>query len=338
MTDGGNLDGPLVSEGWVTSQRAVNAFTEFCLAHKWVFTETPEQTDFGKDGYLDFSQEGLLTGQCIAVQIKGGESFRRRNGYTIPADRRRRTFWRESTVPVFGIVWDPQDGALYWTELTRILQEEGVDAPLRVPTANRLRDEDIEHFLASMWRATTGTGLAPAFGSDDTELQEAAVYDCYGLGRWDPRYLILLRRAMFGFQPDALDFAIHVLNWSSLNTDILKDPSWMSLANRQAVRAHFVWTIDEAIQLLDRVQDDDWFERGCFSLCIYWLLVGPTPAGTDFVDLVEAATLRASADGRDHAAKWGLSCGSTGLKRTVPTYSGASSNNSPASGPRTSPP
>ena len=49
----------------------------FCLDQGWVFTETPEQTDFGKDGYLDFSKGGRLTGQCIALQIKGGLSFRR---------------------------------------------------------------------------------------------------------------------------------------------------------------------------------------------------------------------------------------------------------------------
>ena len=98
----------------MTSQEAVNAFEAFCLDQGWVFTETPEQTDFGKDGYLDFSKEGRLTGQCIALQIKGGVSFHRRGSYVIPADRRRRTFWSESSVPVFGIVWDPADGGLYW--------------------------------------------------------------------------------------------------------------------------------------------------------------------------------------------------------------------------------
>ena len=69
--------GPVVPGTWVTSQKAVNAFEAFCLDQGWVFTETPEQTDFGKDGYLDFSKDGRLTGQCIALQIKGGVSFRR---------------------------------------------------------------------------------------------------------------------------------------------------------------------------------------------------------------------------------------------------------------------
>ena len=52
--------GPIVSDTWVTSQKAVNTFQAFCLDQGWVFTETPEQTDFGKDGYLDFSKDGRL--------------------------------------------------------------------------------------------------------------------------------------------------------------------------------------------------------------------------------------------------------------------------------------
>ena len=97
MATSDDQSGPIVSETWVTSQKAVNAFRAFSLDQGWVFTETPEQTDFGKDGYLDFTRNGRLTGQCIALQIKGGVSFHRRDSFVIPADRRRRTFWMESS-------------------------------------------------------------------------------------------------------------------------------------------------------------------------------------------------------------------------------------------------
>ena len=89
-----------MAESWVTSRRAVSAFNAFCLEQGWVFTETPEQTDFGKDGYLDFAYQGHLTGQCIAVQIKGGRSYRSGDGFCISADRRHRTLWMNSSVPV----------------------------------------------------------------------------------------------------------------------------------------------------------------------------------------------------------------------------------------------
>ncbi len=256
--------GPVVSDTWVTSQKAVNAFEAFRLDQGWVFTETPEQTDFGKDGYLDFSKEGRLTGQCIALQIKGGVSFRRRGGYVIPADRRRRTFWSESSVPVFGIAWDPADGGLYWTDLTGTLRNEGIDATLQIPATNRVDTGDLEDFLDAMWRATSGPAIALAFGSDDADLQDAAAYDCFGLGRADPTYLVLLRRVMFGLQPSALDQAIKVLNYCSHNGDNAYRARWMSEANRSTVRKHFIWSVDEAVELLDRTSDEEGFERGSF--------------------------------------------------------------------------
>lgn len=298
--------GPIVSKTWVTSQKAVNAFRAFCLNQGWVFTETPEQTDFGKDGYLDFSRNGRLTGQCIALQIKGGVSFRRGNSFIIPADRRRRTFWMESSVPVFGIVWNPVDDGLYWTNLTSTLRSEGIDATLQIVATNRIDTDALDDFLDAMWRSTTGPIIALAFGSDDAELQDAAAYDCFGLGRADPRYLTLLRRVMFGLQLTALDWAIKVLNYCSLNGDNLYRQNWMSEDNRAAVRKHFIWTIDEAVELLDRTSDEEGFERGTFSSCIYWLIVGPDFSGPGYINLVEAATLRAAATGREHAAKWGL--------------------------------
>ncbi|HUY50884.1 MAG TPA: DUF4365 domain-containing protein [Streptosporangiaceae bacterium] len=267
--------GPIVSETWVTSQKAVNAFREFCLDQAWVFTETPEQTDFGKDGYLDFSRNGRLTGQCIAVQIKGGVSFHRRDSFVIPADGRRRNFWMKSSVPVFGIVWDPIGGGLYWTNLTGALRNQGINSTLQIPARNRIDTEGLEGFLDAMWRSTTGLTIALAFGSDDAELQDVAAYDCFGLGRADPRYLILLRRVMFGLHSTALDRAIKVLNYCTHNGDNAYPQNWMSEDSRATVRKHFVWTVDEAVELLDRTPDEEGFDRGAFSSCIYWLLVGP---------------------------------------------------------------
>jgi len=299
--------GPIVSDTWVTSQKAVNTFQAFCLDQGWVFTETPEQTDFGKDGYLDFSKDGRLTGQCIALQVKGGVSFHRRDSYVIPADRRRRTFWRESSIPVFGIVWDPVGGGLYWTDLTGTLRNKGLDATLQIPATNRIDTGDLADFLDAMWRSTTGPSVAHAFGSDDADLQEAAAYDCFGLGRADPTYLVLLRRVMFGLHPTALDQAIQALNYCSHNGDNAYRSNWMSEDNRTAVRNHFLWTIDEAVELLDRTPDEEGFERATFSSCIYWLIVGPhLDNPSHYVKLAEAATLRAAATGRERAAKWGL--------------------------------
>ena len=86
---------------------------------------------------------------------------------------------------------------------------------------------------------------------------------------------MVLRRVMFGLQPSALNQAIKVLNYCSHNGDNSYRARWMSEANRTAVRKHFIWSVDEAVKLLDRTSDEEGFERGSFSSCIYWLIVGP---------------------------------------------------------------
>lgn len=111
---------------------------------------------------------------------------------------------------------------------------------------------------------------------------------------------------MFGLQPTALDSAIKVLNYCSHNGDNFYRSKWMSEDNRTAASKHFIWTIDEAVELLDRTPDEEGFERGTFSSCIYWLIVGPHLKGSHYVELAEAAALRAAAAGREHAAKWAL--------------------------------
>ena len=136
---------------------------------------------------------------------------------------------------------------------------------LRIPATNRLDRRDLDDFLEAAWRATTGTPIAAALGSDADDVQDAAVYDCWGLGRGDPRYLVLLRRAMFGLRLDALDRAIHILNSCSLNMDNLARPEMDEHERPNTVRAHFSWSVNEAVAMLDRVQDEDGFERGSFS-------------------------------------------------------------------------
>ncbi|MBI2709797.1 MAG: DUF4365 domain-containing protein [Actinobacteria bacterium] len=104
-----------VTDSWVAGREAVLAFERFCLDHRWVFHEVPGHADFGKDGYVDLVEaSGAVTGGCFSVQIKGGRSRRRAGGYRIDASENNRRQWAASTLPVIGIVWDPDHSSLHW--------------------------------------------------------------------------------------------------------------------------------------------------------------------------------------------------------------------------------
>lgn len=269
----GRAGGPTVSEQWKTGTLAVNAFARMCTEQGWVFTEVPQQADFGKDGYVDIVIDGEPIGLCIAVQVKGGPSFRTRGGYRIPTTERLREFWKFSTTPVFGIVWDADAAACFWTNITEQLWTDPHLRAVTLKASNRL-PETSDEFMDAAFHASVGSEVAAALGGDDEDRQINAIWDIRALGRHDHRHLVLLRRVMFGLRPRALDFSIVTLNDFSLNFDVLKTLASVELGTK--VRPAYLWSVDEAVELLERVRDegDGYFGRGSFGGAVYWLLVG----------------------------------------------------------------
>lgn len=93
--------------------RAVQALLENA---NHIYQPVLGSNDVGKDAYVDIVVDGDVSGDVIALQIKGGESFRRARGYAIPCTAADRELWRSSSIPVFGVVHDA--GKLHWTNLT----------------------------------------------------------------------------------------------------------------------------------------------------------------------------------------------------------------------------
>ena len=182
-----------VSNSWVTGKQAVNFFSTWCAARSWVFQPVDASNDFGKDGYVDITDDGRLTGELFSVQVKGGESWTAAGGCSIPVGKHR-DVWMYSMVPVIGVVHDPKDGRLRWANLTAALREDRELASVHVPAGALLdEDEQLQVLLESV-RATTRPGLPLALGSDSDDEQEAAVWDCFAIARRDADALVALRR------------------------------------------------------------------------------------------------------------------------------------------------
>ena len=127
---------------------AVNATRAFFEANEFVFQEVDTDNDYGKDAYVDVTDGGTVTGFMVALQIKGGESYRRTGGYRIPLDKHE-AIWREATPPVGGIVHDPVDGLLRWCNISEYLEQHPNDAGSYIPVPH---DHDFDH--AAMRRFT----------------------------------------------------------------------------------------------------------------------------------------------------------------------------------------
>ena len=119
----------------VTSDDGVNAARTFFMHNRCKFQEVDLRNDIGKDVYLDVATNGVVSYLCVALQIKSGRSYRTSKGeYFIPVGKHAES-WRLHTIPVFGIVYDPDDALMRWADLTGYLRAHPRQKSGRIPVS-----------------------------------------------------------------------------------------------------------------------------------------------------------------------------------------------------------
>ncbi|WP_080940962.1 DUF4365 domain-containing protein [Stutzerimonas stutzeri] len=102
-----------------TGEKGVNAVSSLVNDNfGWIFRRNSNEYDFGIDGYIDIVlEDGTVTGQCFAVQIKTGQSFfRQKNKYsfTFYGKEKHLNYYLNLAMPVLIIVHDDINEATYW--------------------------------------------------------------------------------------------------------------------------------------------------------------------------------------------------------------------------------
>ena len=294
-----------ITDSWVAGREAVLAFERFCLDQRWVFHEVPGHADFGKDGYVDLAEaSGAITGGCFSVQIKGGRSRRRAGGYRIDGSDNNRRQWAASTLPVIGIVWDPERSRLHWMDLSETLSSKGLGADLLVPEAQHLDGEhEIRRFKKYLSSVAHRQASTLDLVSADDDLQLAGVAGAYYVGRTDGRALVLLRRLLFTMGEAARRSAVWALACAVPHADIFH--TFEGSPDAEACRVlepSLRWTVDEIVELLALVDEEQGIDRGTFGQHVYHLLVMDPSHASKTADAAVTAARR----GRETAATWAL--------------------------------
>jgi Domain of unknown function (DUF4365) len=260
----------------ITSREGINAAQAFFERNGCVFQEVAQQNDFGKDAYVDIGQRGVVTFLCAALQVKSGTSYRTAKGdYFIPVENHSET-WRRSTIPVFGLVYDPDDRLIRWADLTAYLRakpdQNGGRIPVssgRVLTLDGLRGE----FAASLRKyADGGFGGITLRLLSAPPIQTDAVYDAWALGRHDAKYLLIIRRLILDLQLEALRRAIVLLSHAGLHPDIFfTSQNWIPPRVKENILPTFRWSPEEIVQMIRAVDPEDW-GRGTLGQCVDVLL------------------------------------------------------------------
>lgn len=263
-----------------TTERAgVNAARAFFESHEQVFQEVELSNDYGKDAYVDFTENKQILGVCAAFQIKTGVSFRRTSGYTIPVEGHF-LVWRDSSVPMIGIVHDEQSGKLYWVNISAYLARCGDGEPASIPisvkaelTGASLTAELLPSVRESKRVDALGTALVQLCSADPA-VQIAAISDCFALGRTDVRVMLAIRNSLRSFRGTAVKQAIAILSHAVPHPDIaVIDTNHVPHQVHQAIESELVWTQDELVKLFRAAPWSVGWDRGSLGQCLYHLLI-----------------------------------------------------------------
>lgn len=251
-----------------TEREAVNLARTFFESNSCVFQEVEGANDYGKDAYVDLTENRRVTGLCVALQIKGGRSYRDASGnYRIPLDDEHARIWAESTVPIFGIVHDPDDGGLRWCNISAFLQEvKGVHpTAILIASTNLLTTKTLwVEFKASLEASRLSLRVHPLLQAQslDEDVSNSAIYDCFALGRSDARVLITLRYLIRSLAPEARRLAVKALSHVTPHPDIWwHSGNWIPKEVKDIVLDHLRWSREEIGSLLEVVPLET-FERG----------------------------------------------------------------------------
>lgn len=91
---------------------------------KGVLNKVDGSNDVGIDGYLEFVQDESMTGLCMGVQVKSGDSNKTKNEefVIIKSDKAHFEYWYTHLLPIAGIVYIPSESKAYWIDITEYLQ------------------------------------------------------------------------------------------------------------------------------------------------------------------------------------------------------------------------
>ena len=270
----------------VTGNIAVNAVRDFFERNSQVYLEVDQSNDYGKDAYIDLVGNGEITGLVVAIQVKGGPSYRHDSRYYIPYSPSDRNLWVDSSVPVFGIVHDDERSCLHWVNLTSELLDRPSDKHGTVEANLRLDESTWPDFYQHAVRAAKlgGRSLLGLYSSD-ADQQHAAISDCFAIGRFDPRAFIMLRRSLPYLPLESAEHAVyslaHCVNyhpdryWTEYNT--------VSDKARAEVLKSLNWTASEGVFLLNLVTEEEMFQRGTIGQDVYLLLSSGWGPDTNFL-------------------------------------------------------
>lgn len=129
----------------------VNALRSLLEEQGHLVHEIDGGADHGEDLFVSFVRKDRRTGHTIAVQVKAGKTYKRKNGYAIPVGDHGPD-WSQSRIPVIGVVYDTAKKRLFWANLTSALTVDPYQNWVKLPVESELNDGTMAQFVIEIQR------------------------------------------------------------------------------------------------------------------------------------------------------------------------------------------
>ena len=128
----------------VEERKGVHYFAYKISEFGLIFRETTNN-DVGLDGIVEYVDEnGKVTGEMIAVQIKSGESYfnnKVNNGFKFYFNKKHIEYWETFPLPIYLILYNPKDKKIYYENVSIYLKNPSNNKKYII-VKNELKDKN----------------------------------------------------------------------------------------------------------------------------------------------------------------------------------------------------
>jgi hypothetical protein len=267
-----------------TSSAGVNYVRQVVTSDNSIFQAVELDNNMGNDAYIEFILDEETTGCFVWVQIKSGESFKRKSYYALPADKDHFEYWNSNIAPVVGVVYDPEIKSAFWIDITDYLQSnpsaiKNGPYTLHISLDNELNSETFSEFKRLFLKRYEGYKKHENFGRaleyfatmDELDKCLEGLISLFVSYRNERAAWFYLINSFSSIEDDRILFQfISYLSLLSGHMDIFwhKD-NIVKIEVEKYARSHLakIFGITEVVKLLSIV--DDWgFSRGSIGYAI----------------------------------------------------------------------
>ncbi|WP_018983385.1 DUF4365 domain-containing protein [Salinimonas chungwhensis] len=258
------------------AKRGVNYVRNIIESSNSIFHEVHQENDYGNDAFIELVDETDVKGVTVALQIKSGKSFCTKNSCSIPASKRHFDYWHTHSLPVLGIVYDPDEDTAYWANIKYHIGS-GIDAINNGPYTIKFNKTEFSSFTADNFekifkplhlnkeiKLSFEESLKFSESKDHTEhclgLSSLARRHAQSEGSWVKIFNIFKQWDVDELDPSILYYMAHVPG----HPDIFwRNGHSIPTSVRKNLRP-FIASMSESdiIKMLSLLDEEDCFERG----------------------------------------------------------------------------